>query len=330
LGVWSRILEGGKPFLSIEITKECPLRCPGCYAYEPGHVNGGLLKDLSDFRGEALVERMLALVRRLRPLHVSIVGGEPLVRYRELEAVLPVLSEMGIHVQVVTSAVRPIPEAWAKLANLRVAVSIDGLAPEHDRRRAPATYDRILKHIAGHRIVVHCTVTRQMLARTGYLEEFAAFWSARRETREIWFSLFTPQEGEQCEERLSAADRENVVAELARLKRIYPRIYLPDPVLDVYLRPPADPGECVFAQTTACVSADLQTPIQPCQLGGTPMCSECGCFASAGLASVGRYKVAGLIPASSLLTLSRKVGDWRRPPPQLAPEPAGVFRVLGD
>ena len=35
---WGRILTGYRPNLSIEITKECPLRCPGCYAYEDGHL----------------------------------------------------------------------------------------------------------------------------------------------------------------------------------------------------------------------------------------------------------------------------------------------------
>jgi MoaA/NifB/PqqE/SkfB family radical SAM enzyme len=34
---WGMILKGQKPTLSIEITKECPLRCPGCYAYEEQH-----------------------------------------------------------------------------------------------------------------------------------------------------------------------------------------------------------------------------------------------------------------------------------------------------
>ena len=53
-----------------------------------------------------------------------------------------------------------------------MVVSIDGLPAEHDIRRAPATYDRILKHIAGHQITVHCTITRQIVSRDGYLEEF--------------------------------------------------------------------------------------------------------------------------------------------------------------
>lgn len=314
--IWGRILRGGKPFLSIEITKECPLRCPGCYAFEPDHVNGAPLRSLSDLRGEALVDGILELLRELRPTHLSIVGGEPLVRYRELDTALPAVAQMGIHVQIVTSAVRPIPPAWAALPNLRLAVSIDGLAPEHDRRRAPATYERVLKHVAGHQIVVHCTITRQMLARPGYLEEFAAFWSARPEAKAVWFSLYTPQAGEHSEERLTPADRRAVIQELRRLKPAFSKIYLPDPVLDVYLLPPANPSECLFARTTNCISADLRTLIEPCQLGGTPLCSECGCFASAGLAAVGRYRVAGLIPISSVLHWSHRTATVMERPAQ--------------
>src|SRR5215813_11591782 len=163
---WGRIVSGYKPMLSVEITRECPLRCPGCYAYEPEHLGQiGPLRELADYKGAALVDGVLALVRRYRPIHLSIIGGEPLVRFRELEELLPRLSRMGIEVQLVTSAVRPIPVDWANISKLNIVVSIDGLQPEHDRRRAPATYERILKHIKGHSIVVHCTITHQMAAR---------------------------------------------------------------------------------------------------------------------------------------------------------------------
>src|SRR5579863_4122622 len=147
---WGRILKGERPSLSIEITRECPLRCPGCYAYGDDHLGGGAtLRSLSDRKGQELIDGVLELVDRLRPLHLSIVGGDPLVRYRELEVLVPQLLDRGIHVQVVTSAFRPLPAGWAELRKLTVAVSIDGLQPEHDIRRAPATYDRILKNIAG-------------------------------------------------------------------------------------------------------------------------------------------------------------------------------------
>src|SRR5262245_40368571 len=170
---WGRILNGYTPALSIEITRECPLRCPGCYAYGDDHLGGDVtLRQLVDFKGQELIDRVMALVDRHRPLHVSIVGGEPLVRYRELNAILPQLEARGVWTQVVTSAVREIPEEWSTIKRLHISVSIDGLQPEHDVRRTPATYDRILKHIAGHRVVVHCTVTRQQVNRPGYLEEF--------------------------------------------------------------------------------------------------------------------------------------------------------------
>ncbi len=307
---WGGILRGRRPFLSLEITRECPLRCPGCYAYEPAHLQtAGSLRQLADLQGPDLISGVMALVRRLRPLHISVVGGEPLVRFREMDVLLPKLRDLGIEVQLVTSAVRAIPLAWRDLSNLHILVSIDGLAPEHDKRRAPATYDRILKNIAGHHITVHCTITRQQVQRPEYLSEFAHFWSGREEVRNIWFSLFTPQRAQQTEERLTPENRVQAINELTRLRAFLPKIDMRNGVLEGYLHPPASPEECIFAQTTTCVSADLATRIVPCQFGGDPVCSECGCMASAGLASIGKYKMASVIPLSAIFNLSKNVGE---------------------
>jgi MoaA/NifB/PqqE/SkfB family radical SAM enzyme len=314
LRVWGRVLGGHSPFLSLEITKECPLRCPGCYAYTQDHLGGLItLHQMSDYRGDDLVREALAVVRRLRPLHVSIVGGEPLVRYRELSQLLPMLDELGVEVQLVTSAVRPIPAEWKSLGCLHLVVSIDGLAPEHDQRRTPATYDRILKHIAEHKITVHCTVTRPMLARPGYLLDFARFWSDRPEVSKIWFSIYTPQEGEDSPERLRPQDRETLFHELEAVTQSFPKVYLPGMVLDGYRRPPQSPGECTFARLTTCVSADLKTRVMPCQLGGKPVCEECGCIASAGMHALASLKLGGLIPLSAILNASIRLGELVRP-----------------
>src|SRR5690348_13967542 len=229
LRAWGRILTGYYPSLSIEITRECPLRCPGCYAYEPEHLGAvGPLRSLADRKGTDLIEGVVALVRRYRALHVSIVGGEPLIRFRELDVLLPRLSEMGVAVQLVTSAVRTIPLAWSKIKGLLLTVSIDGLQPEHDERRKPATYERILKNIAGHRVNIHCTITRQMLGRDRYFHDFLSFWSNRTEVRQIWFSFFTPQRGVDAAENLSAVERNEVLTELMRLRHEFPKAYLPD------------------------------------------------------------------------------------------------------
>jgi MoaA/NifB/PqqE/SkfB family radical SAM enzyme len=308
--VWGRILRGRTPFLSLEITKECPLHCPGCYAYAPEHL-GPLttLRQLSDYRGQDLVAGTLAIVRRLRPVHLSIIGGEPLVRYRELCELLPRLDRMGVEVQLVTSAVRPIPEEWSEIGSLHLVVSIDGLAPEHDRRRAPATYDRILKHIAHHRITVHCTVTRPMLARRGYLAEFCRFWSERPETRKIWFSIYTPQAGEDSPERLQPGDREVLFEQLSAAAADFPKLHLPRAVIESYRHPPASPAECTFARVTTCLSADLKTRVVPCQLGGNPVCGECGCIASAGMHAVAGVKLGGVVPLFAILNASIRLGS---------------------
>src|ERR687892_2412465 len=122
---WGKIVSGYRPNISIEITKECPLRCPGCYAYGEEHLGGGVtLRGLADYKGDELVERFLALVDKHRPLHLSIVGGEPLVRFRELNTILPRLSRRGVYTQLVTSAVRPIPQEWIGLRRLQIVVSI--------------------------------------------------------------------------------------------------------------------------------------------------------------------------------------------------------------
>jgi len=310
---WGRILTGYTVSLSIEITRECPLHCPGCYAYGDDHLGGELtLRELRDFKGQQLIDGVLALVDRHHPLHLSIVGGEPLVRYRELSTLLPLLSKRGIHVQLVTSAVREIPLEWRGIPRLSIVVSIDGLQAEHDVRRTPATYDRILKHIVGHSITVHCTVTRQHVNRPGYLEEFLQFWSQRPEVEKIWFSLYTPQVGERSDERLLPTDRLQVVNDLLALRGRYSKLTLPKELIEMFATPPASPEECIFSKLTTAISADLTTKITPCQFGGTPDCNNCGCTASVGLAAIARYRVFGLIPVGSLFNASTAIGERLR------------------
>ena len=307
---WGQILSGYRPNLSIEITRECPLKCPGCYAFGDDHLGGGVvLRDLADLKGQPLIDGILGAVARHRPIHLSLVGGEPLVRFRELDALLPQLAAIdALHTQVVTSAVRRIPPAWAALPRLQVCVSVDGLQPEHDARRAPATYDRILKHIAGQHVTIHCTITRQQ-TRPGYVTAFADFWSARPEVEKIWFSLYTPQRGEQSPERLEPADRARVIGEIAAAYERLPTLRDMRPqLLAAYLHPPATPADCIFARSTTCLSADLERVIAPCQFGGDPECSSCGCMATAALDAVGRYRVGGMLPVRSILTASLAVG----------------------
>jgi MoaA/NifB/PqqE/SkfB family radical SAM enzyme len=309
---WGKILKGEQPSLSIEITRECPLKCPGCYAYDDAHLGGGqVLRDLNDRRGQALVDGVLEVVDRLKPLHLSIVGGDPLVRFRELEQLIPLLTGRGIHVQIVTSAFRTMGANWATTERLLIVVSIDGLQPEHDIRRAPATYERILKNIAGQRVTVHCTITGQMMKRPGYLAEFLEFWTPRPEIKKVWFSMFTPQIGDHMPEILGPAERAQAIADMMQLRQQYPKLDMPEAVIRQFASPPHSPKDCVFALTTQTLSADLETKITPCQFGGKPDCASCGCIASMGLAAVAAHKLGGVIPVGAIFRTSIRIGQSR-------------------
>jgi MoaA/NifB/PqqE/SkfB family radical SAM enzyme len=307
---WWRVLSGSVPLLSIEITRECPLSCPGCYAYGESHLGNGItLRELHDLRGDALVVGVLGLVRRHRPMHVSLVGGEPMMRSRELDRILPALSEMGVFAMVVTSGVIPIPLHWMEIPRMRVAVSVDGLPEHHDIRREPATYERILKNIAGRKVNVHWVITRPMLSRSGYLEEYVAFWNARPEVDHIWVSLYSPQVGEESPERLTPEDRQHIANELPPLRKKYPKLLIPEGMARAFVNPPSNPRDCLFSKMSVNYSADLESRVEPCVFGGTPDCSQCGCSISSALHWIKDERIAGPLRVGHVVKTSLAVGS---------------------
>jgi hypothetical protein len=78
--------------------------------------------------------------------------------------------------------------------------------------------------------------------------------------------------------------------------------------IEGFLKPPSKPSDCIFAQTTRTITADLKTRVGPCQFGGNPDCSQCGCVASAGLNSIGEMKAGG-IPVRRIYEQSFRIGS---------------------
>jgi hypothetical protein len=95
---------------------------------------------------------------------------------------------------------------------------------------------------------------------------------------------------------------------LLRVRPEYPKLDMPEGMLKEYLSPPASPSQCIFAQTTRTISADFTTRVEPCQFGGDPDCSRCGCMASMGLASVGHHKLFGPLTAGHVFWASTLIG----------------------
>jgi hypothetical protein len=100
--------------------------------------------------------------------------------------------------------------------------------------------------------------------------------------------------------------------DLLRLRQIYPILDMHESLIRQIASPPKSPEECIFAQTTQTISADLKTKITPCQFGGDPDCSQCGCIASMGLAAVGQHRVVGSLTAGQIFMTSARFGkQWK-------------------
>jgi sulfatase maturation enzyme AslB (radical SAM superfamily) len=196
------------------------------------------------------------------------------------------------------------------MRNLQLVVSIDGLQPEHDERRKPATYERILRNIEGQHLIVHCTITSAMVKRSSYIPEFVALWSANPAVKKIWMSIFTPQRGAANAECLTVDERRQVVEILLRTRRDHAKLDMPVEVIKEFLSPPTSPERCIFAQTTRTLSADFTTRVEPCQFGGDPDCSRCGCIASMALAAVGNRKLIGSMTAGDIFWTSQALGRY--------------------
>ena len=67
-------------------------------------------------------------------------------------------------------------------------------------------------------------------------------------------------------------------------------------------------GSTPFAQTTTCISADFKRHISPCQFGGNPDCSNCGCIDSAGLGAVSRHRLPGGLRVGAIFERSLQIG----------------------
>lgn len=196
-----------------------------------------------------------------------------------------------------------------EIPRLRVAVSVDGLPEHHDERRKPATYERILKNVAGRSVNVHWVITRPMMARRSYLEDYVAFWNAQKEVDHIWVSLYSPQLGEDTPERLTAADRERVASELPRLRKRFPKLLLPEGMAQSFVNPPQNPDDCLFSKMSLNYSADLQTHVEPCVFGGNPDCSQCGCSISSALHWIRGVRVAGPLRVEHMVRSSLAIGN---------------------
>ena len=127
-------------------------------------------------------------------------------------------------------------------------MSIDGLQPEHDVRRKPATYERILKNIVGQHVCVHCTITAQMMLSVRVIWKSSLLSGRRNPRQERSGSASSHRKWAPLIRRyLSRVERERVVFELLALRKKYSKLDMQPSVIENFLTPPSSP-ECASSR----------------------------------------------------------------------------------
>jgi proline racemase len=123
---------------------------------------------------------------------------------------------------------------------------------------------------------------------------------------------------------LQSHERQQAIADMLALRKEFPKLNMPEGMIRQFATPPRSPKECVFALTTHTLSADLKTNIVPCQFGGNPDCSSCGCAASMGLAALTAHKIGGIIPIGTIFKVSSTIGQLSQGRFQQTADPPAV------
>ena len=258
------------------------------------------LREVRDFKGQELVDGVLALVDRHRPAPSVDRRRRTAGPLRELNTLLPLLSQArdsrpDRHERRARHAARvarlaPLPADRLHRrppARARRTADAGHLRTHPEEHRRPPDYGSLHDHApAGEPAGIHRGVPR-LLVRRGPKCRRSGTASTRRRSAK-------------CPTRFSGRTIASASSTICRRMRPrYPKLEVPKELLAVYAEPPQSPDECVFARLTTTISADLTTKISPCQFGGTPDCSNCGCMASAGMAAIARHRVFGVIPVGA-------------------------------
>ncbi len=226
-GIWylTRCILRGQPRLvNLEITKRCNARCTFCSCWQVG--KGEELADYSD------------VIKKFRPVVVSVSGGEPLLR-KDYAEVLTSLRPYCHYLGIITNGVLLNEESAKKLARAGVnhtSVSLDYLGTQHDEaRKVSGLYDHLattIPHLSklGHRIVLNTIIMDSNLDEILPIAYRAKEWGAMV-SFSAYCSLKKDQDGEMVRSRRHA-QLVGICSELKALKRTLGHIRNSDYYLD--------------------------------------------------------------------------------------------------
>ena len=143
------LLSSAPSYLIFQVTSQCNARCLTCFNWK--RLDRPKKNDLS-------LQEIEKISRNFGPvLQLTLGGGEPLLRDDLAEVCLLFAKNNSVqHITIPTNGTRPLETkktaekilSRSRLNYLRIGLSLDGLAEDHDRLRGlKGSYEKLLEHI---------------------------------------------------------------------------------------------------------------------------------------------------------------------------------------
>ena len=264
-------------FGSIDVSKECNLRCRHCYFFE------------QDYEGELSVDQWIAKLEQLKRttsrtenpfFQCTWVGGEPLIRKDLIERGRKYFR----HNTVVTNGTIPLPN-WP---DVNFYISIDGDEATHEYiRKKKGIYRRAMRNIAEHpelQVTIAYCITRD---NVHCIEQAVKDWAAAGAAR-MTFDFYTPIETIEEPLFLPLDERDRVLDLLLALKQVYGEFFvLPERVFRLMKSDVSKQvtDNCLFSVKSFALGPD-GTQKEKCMMGPKADCDRCGCVVPFYLASL--------------------------------------------
>lgn len=161
----ARRRDGSRGISALVLTPsvECNLDCELCY--NKGHTDPDVRLSLET------MDRVVKEAAALGASRVSVVGGEPLLLWRDLHALA--LANPETLFTIMTNGTRLTPEigrAFAALANVELSFSIDGMRETNDRLRGEGTFDQVTDAMRRYRDLGGMVLYSPTITRENYRE----------------------------------------------------------------------------------------------------------------------------------------------------------------
>lgn len=267
-------------FGSIDVTKNCNLRCQHCYFFEQDEAYGGDDASIEDWE-----RKLAALKAEKRPwefpfLQCTWVGGEPLLRARLIER----CRKYFRYNTVVTNGTIPLPD-WPDVAWY---ISIDGDEETHERiRNKKGIYGKAMRNVAAHpqlNVTIAYCITKQ---NAHCVEQAVVDW-AKAGARHVTFDFYTPIATIDHDLWMDFAERDRMLDTLIALKRIYGDFFvLPERALRLMKsdRCKQVTDNCLFSKKSFAFGPQGELK-EKCMMGPLADCDRCGCVVPFYMASL--------------------------------------------